>query len=227
MRGLNALSPAADRAAAYARFGLWPWAGQLIDAERSAGRDVPPLLAARAHWMCNDLPTARRYFQQAVAGGEIPQWYVEACLAAGSGGRIITPLPAAPRGADPQAPAAVEPLAAGVISAADISTLQTMIGTENEVVVEGTVLESKWSKQGKHMTVLFAGSEGKTGLVCTLSRKDREAFDAAFDGDVASALAGKRLRVRGEIVNYDGKSADLKGWPQIVLKDPKQVQILK
>lgn len=227
---LDANSPAIDRAAIYARLGLWSWVKELLDRERQAGRDLPPLLAARASWMCGDQAAARRYFNQAVLANEIPQWYADACLAAGDDGRTIEPAAVSDRGPDPQSTPTTEPsdLPAGALAATDLTNLRALINTPKIAVVQGTVLQATWSKQGKRLEVLFAGSgTTRVGLVCELKEAYRAIFDKAFDGDAANAFSGKTLRVRGAVVAYSGKNADLTGWPQIVLQSPDQVQIIK
>ena len=227
MRELARQPSAIARAELYARLGLWAWVEELLDRERAAGHDVPALLAARAHWACGNIVAAKQQFNLAVARQEAPAWYAEMCLSATEGPPTIETLPAVDRPADIVAgPVADAPLGAGVLRASDLKSLRSLIG--KEVVVEGVVRSSLWSIQGKHLWIDFAG-EGKTkiGLVCDISQKHRQAFDAVFGGDAANTFSAARLRIRGKLSVYSGDRAELAGWPEIILDDPAQVTIDK
>jgi WD40 repeat protein/tetratricopeptide (TPR) repeat protein len=211
----------------YSEWGLWAWVRELLERERAAGRDCPPLLLARANWMCGDYKSARRAFDLAVATHATPAWYAALCSSVGDNPPTAAPLPATPRPKDTleQLPAA-EPLPEGVLAAAELPVLTSLIG--KEVVVEGVVSDSAWSRSGKVMNIRFAGvEEGKLGLFSCLFLKDRAAFDSAFGGDAAGAFSGARLRIRGALDHYGGFDFSLKGQPQMILTDPKQVTIVE
>jgi len=226
-RELQSNPSALVRAQWYAEWGAWAWVRELLVREQTAGHRVPSLLLARAHWMCGDMAGARREFDAAVALREVPAWYADLCLSVDETPLTVADQAPASRPPDPPRWKAVaSDLPPGVLSAADLPALKAALG--KDIVAEGFVRESLWSKKGKHLTIKFAGkSEQEVGLVCVVSHKDREAFDDAFDDDAAAAFSGARLRVRGKLVPYDGKVAELKGWPQIDLDDPKQVTIVK
>jgi WD40 repeat protein/tRNA A-37 threonylcarbamoyl transferase component Bud32 len=228
-----------SRAVWYAEWGLWNWTRELLERERAAGHDVPALLSARACWMCGDQQRARHAFELAVARKEVPAFYADLCLSALETPPVIQPGSPGPREPD-NFPASVAsaPLGKEMLSTADVQTLKSMIG--KEVTAEGLVATSLWTRKGKHLYVEFAGTEedappsdavggnsNPVGLVCEISENYREEFDKAFGGDAASAFTGARLRVHGRIQPYDGKDAALKGWPQIKLKDPTQVAIVR
>ena len=86
-------APAA-RAEWYGEWGVWAWARELLERERVAGRDCPPLLLARANWMCGDYDSARRAFNLAVARHEAPAWYAALCLTVADTPPTIEPLSA-------------------------------------------------------------------------------------------------------------------------------------
>ena len=124
-----------------------------------------------------------------------------------------------------QLPAA-EPLPDGILAAGEIQTLTPLIG--KEVVVEGIVTDSAWSRSGKVMNIRFASvEENQTGLFACIFLKDRAAFDGAFGGDAAGAFLGARLRLHGALSHYGGFDLALKGAPEMILTDPKQVTIVE
>lgn len=226
-RALSHDSSPSVRAAWYASWGAWSWARQLLMREQAAGHDVPALLLARANWACGDNEGARHAFDLAVRHHEVPDWYAAMCLTVGD-----VPLTVPPRTSTLRPPDPIEtrplppPLADGIIAASSVAELKGVIG--HDVIVEGVVKESLWSKRAKHLEIVFEGDpDGTPGLICLLSHKNRDAFDAAFEGDAAQAFANARLRIKGNLILYNGKEVSLKGWPEIELEDPKQVTIVK
>jgi len=87
-----------------------------------------------------------------------------------------------------------------------------------EVAVEGQVSEAAWSSSGKVMQAMFAEATS-TKFMAVVFLKTRAAMDKAFNGDVAKAINGKRVRVIGKVVEYKGK-------PEIVIDKPEQLEIL-
>ncbi len=215
------------QAAWYAEWGVWAWTRELLLRERLAGHEVPALLLARSDWMCGDTDGAREAFDLAVARHETPAWYATLCMSVGNDPLVIHFTQPATRPSDPVESHPLSlPLAGSVLSAGDVKDLIPLIG--KEVTVEGIVAESVWSKNAKHLDIVFQGdTEDTPGLVCVLHRENRAAFDAAFDSDARTAFSGARLRVHGTLIPYTGKRAELKGWPQIDLEDVKQVTIVK
>jgi serine/threonine protein kinase/WD40 repeat protein len=211
----------------YAEWGLWAWVRDLLERERAAGRPCPALLLARADWMCGDYDAARRAFDLAASRHEAPAWYAKLCGSVGDTPPTIAPMAAVARPKDPleQMPATA-PLPDGILAAAEIPVLKARIS--QDVVVEGVVANTAWSRSGKVMNIHFASvEEGKSGLFCCVFLKERAAFDAAFGGDVASAFSGARLRIRGTLVPYGGFDDSLKGGPELILSDPQQVTIVE
>jgi WD40 repeat protein len=66
----------------YAFRGLWRWAIEFLKQAEAAGADVPALLMARSYWQIGDTANAREAFQRALARGEAPAAYINACLSA-------------------------------------------------------------------------------------------------------------------------------------------------
>ena len=209
----------------YAEYGLWAWTRELLEREHAAGREVPALSMARANWMCGDYVAARGAFEQAVARREVPAGYAELCLAVGDTPPTIDLLPPKVRhsiGADPTEPVLGSPTTP--LAASDSTALRERAG--HDVVVEGDAIESLWSSTGKVMQIQFAGDkQNKLGLQCAILEVNRKKFDSAFAGDVADALGGARLRVRGKLTTFGGYN-DIQGRPEIIVDEPQQVTIL-
>ena len=92
--------------------------------------------------------------------------------------------------------------------------------------MEGDVIESLWSGTGKVLLIQFAGDNlNKLGMQCAILDVNRAKFDSVFAGDVADALSGARLRVRGKLIVFGGYN-DIKGRPEIIVDEPQQVTIL-
>ena len=211
----------------YAEWGLWAWVRDLLERERVAGRQCPAALLARANWMCGDYDSARRGFDLAVGRHELSAWHGALCASVGDTPPTTAPLPAVSRPKDPleQSPAA-EPLPDGILAAAEVPALLSQMG--KEVVVEGVVADSAWSRSGKVMNIRFASvEEGKNGLFSCIFLKDRATFDGAFSGNVASAFSGAHLRLAGTLVLYGGFDEAMKGTPQMILTNPAQVTIVE
>ncbi|HEY2841134.1 MAG TPA: hypothetical protein VGJ26_18405 [Pirellulales bacterium] len=198
----------------------------MLAARNSNERErIPALLAARAHWMCDNNTAARQSFDLAVARQEIPKWYAELCLAADPSTDPIAQSPPEARPADPDQPRTPDTLPVGVTSVTEFDKLKAEIG--QEVVVEGNVHTCMWSNSGNVMTILFEGKTPRSPAIMAIVYKDfRPKFDAAFNGDVAATLAGTRLRIKGKIFRYGGQNPRYAGWPQLILEDPAQVTIV-
>jgi eukaryotic-like serine/threonine-protein kinase len=217
-------SPVA-RAEWYAQWGLWAWTRAVLQREQAAGREVPAVLLARASWMCGDYEAARRAFDLAVTAREVPASYAALCLTVGDTPPTTAARASAARTPDPGArAAATAPLPKGVLAAADVGAIKAMTG--QDIIVEGVVTDSAWSRTGKVMNIQFAG-HGTPGLFCCVFQAKRAAFDAAFGGDAAAQFSGARIRLRGKLVVYAGFDPALKGWPEIILDDPQQVTIVQ
>ena len=106
---------------------------------------------------------------------------------------------------------------AAVIAANDKDALAA--NQDKETSVEGVVDKAEWSGTGKVMRITFKdAAESKFQSVIFV--KNREKFDKAFDGDVAKALTGAKVRVKGKLTEY-------RGAPEIALENVEQVTVVE
>jgi DNA/RNA endonuclease YhcR with UshA esterase domain len=110
----------------------------------------------------------------------------------------------------------------GVIAVSDGATLKNSL--EKEVTVEGVCTEAAWSATGKVMNVRFRDTK-ESRFNAVVFVKNRQKMDAAFDGDVAKALSGQKIRLKGILTEYSGRDEKRKGEPQIILNEPNQITI--
>lgn len=123
-----------------------------------------------------------------------------------------------------QEPAASQPVSGGVIAVGDKAALEANLN--NDVIVEGKVSVAAWSNSGKVMNIQFEdATESRFGAVVFL--KNKEKIDTAFGGDATKAWTGAKLRVKGKLSEYGGKSEAMKGSLQIIITDPAQVTIVE
>jgi hypothetical protein len=215
-----------SRAAWCAEWGAWAWARELLLREKAAGRAPPPLLLARAEWMCGEKSAARRAFQMAADRGEIPPWYAKLCASAGEEPIAWTAIQPARKPADVIPGMADVPLPSGVIAASDVKKILSLMS--KEVTVEGDVIKSTWNLSGKHLNMEFASSDpSKMHLFCRISHKIRKELDAKCSGDAASAMSGARVRIHGTVIEYNGSWGSGKGCPQIDIDEPADVTIVR
>jgi DNA/RNA endonuclease YhcR with UshA esterase domain len=85
------------------------------------------------------------------------------------------------------------------------------------IVIEGKVVEANWSSSGKVMWATF--SDDRDGLELVIFSSHKETMDKAFGGDVATALEGAKVRVKGTIKLYHGR-------PEMIVDKPSQLTIL-
>lgn len=90
---------------------------------------------------------------------------------------------------------------------------------DKNVILDGKVKSAGWSSTGKVMRIQFENAQ-ETKVQAVLFQAKKEKFDAAFDGDVAKAIAGAHIRV-------SGKLADYKGTPEVVVNDVHQLTIVE
>lgn len=96
---------------------------------------------------------------------------------------------------------------------------------DQDVVIQGVVRSAEWSRTGRVMNIEFEGAED--GLLAVVFDRTREAMDAGFGGDLAKALTGARVRLRGRIQPYGGRVEAMQGRPQIILEFPSQITIFE
>jgi len=109
----------------------------------------------------------------------------------------------------------------------DVSDKDGMTANMNkEVLVEGTVSKAEWSRTGAVMNIDFRNAE-QTRFMAVVFVRQRQKMDEAFGGDVAKALTGAKVRVKGKLQEYGGRSESFKGRPQIILNETTQITIVE
>jgi hypothetical protein len=103
-----------------------------------------------------------------------------------------------------------------LVVATDKAAVDAAMG--KDVFLEGEVRSAAWSSSGKVMRVEFVGAE-ESKVHAVLFEKKRADFDAAFAGDFAKALAGKRIRIRSKMEDYKGR-------PEVKINKISDVTIL-
>lgn len=104
-----------------------------------------------------------------------------------------------------------------VIPATDKAALTEAVG--KQVTVEGKIKSAAWSKTGKVMNIEFEGAE-TSKFKAAVFDKNKAKVDAAFEGDAAKFLTGKKVRVSGTIKLF-------KEAPEIVIDSEKQITVVK
>lgn len=101
-----------------------------------------------------------------------------------------------------------------VFSVDDTEELLAQMG--KEAVVEGRVRSSFWVRG----VLLITFREEQEGFVGAAFARNRDTLNEAFDGDIARALRGKNIRMRGTITEHRSR-------PQIVVENPDQITVLE
>jgi len=118
------------------------------------------------------------------------------------------------RGDDPPA---TQPAESQIIDATDKGAIDGAMN--KEVVVEGIVESAAWSSSGKVMSMRFKNNK-ETRFSAVIFDKHKSDFDSAFSGDIAKALPGAKVRIRGSVKEYKGR-------PEIVIDVPAQITIVE
>jgi hypothetical protein len=130
---------------------------------------------------------------------------------------VLVLLAAATLTARAEAPAAK----AVEVDATDKAALE---GAANkDVIVTGTISKAKWSSTGKVMTVEFENSP----LLAAVFERNKEAINAAFDGDAAKKWTGAKVKLKGKLSKYGGKAKQYEDHPQIVITKADQVTVVE
>jgi DNA/RNA endonuclease YhcR with UshA esterase domain len=109
-----------------------------------------------------------------------------------------------------------------VINAGDSEALNALMGKDKEATVEGTVSNANWSRSGSIFFINF--KEAKTSkFSAVFFKKNKEAIEKAFDGDVPKALKGGKIQVTGKIIQYPKDN----GHPEIVIDKPEQIKVIE
>jgi hypothetical protein len=110
-----------------------------------------------------------------------------------------------------------------VIDVSDTEALKSNL--DKQVTISGQCTSAAWSASGKVMVIRFAGTK-ESRFTAVVFVRDRDKIDAAFDGNAADAFSKQTLRIKGKLQEYDGKNENLKGVPEIVIRDANQVTIM-
>jgi DNA/RNA endonuclease YhcR with UshA esterase domain len=103
------------------------------------------------------------------------------------------------------------------IAANDKDALDVAMKDKKSAVVEGTVASAAWSSSGKVLIIKFKDTE-ESGFTAVIFAKDKDKMDAAFNGDVAKALSGAKVKLQGTIEPFREK-------PEIKIAKPTQISI--
>jgi DNA/RNA endonuclease YhcR with UshA esterase domain len=95
-----------------------------------------------------------------------------------------------------------------------------------DVIVEGTISRAEWSRSGAVMNIDFKDAE-QTRFLAVIFVRQREKMDDAFGGDVGRALTGAKVKLKGKLQEYGGRSEAFRGLPQIILNDTTQITIVE
>ncbi len=108
-------------------------------------------------------------------------------------------------------------LAAPVLQAEDAQAIVAAMG--QDVAIEGVIRSAAWSGTGKVMIIEFKGV-GRKGIHCASFSAQRQILDAHFGDDAAATLTGATVRIRGKLSEHNSR-------PQIIITDPRQIEILR
>lgn len=109
--------------------------------------------------------------------------------------------------------------AATLIDATDKEAITANQG--KQVTVEGKIASAKWSGSGKVLNIKFDNSP----LMAVVFDRNKDKMNEAFGGDVAKALDGAKVKLKGKLDVYKGKVETLQGKPQIVITQSSQITI--
>ncbi len=112
----------------------------------------------------------------------------------------------------------------GIVDATDKAAIDAVV---NKIAtVEGVISSAAWSKTGKVMNIEFKGTESSR-FCAVVFVKNRETLDTAFGGDLAKALNGARVRIKGPVKPYASRGSNSPGRPQIVIDKQSQITIVE
>jgi tRNA(Ile2) C34 agmatinyltransferase TiaS len=135
---------------------------------------------------------------------------------------------AAEEGAGGAKPAATQPATQATTQGAQVDVthkeqIEAAVG-KDEVVVVGTVDKTRWTATGKTLIVTFKDAPDDFRAVGY--GKNREALDAAFGGDIAKALEGKRVEITGKVQKYPGQVEKWKDLTEVPIRKADQVKVV-
>ena|ERR1039458_8466134 len=103
-----------------------------------------------------------------------------------------------------------------LIIAGDKQALDAAIG--NDVIVEGTISDAKWSPSGRVFLIKFQEGDS-SGFQGAIFSKYKDVMEKAFNGDLSTALEGAKVQVHGKLQTY-------RDHPEILIDKPEQIVIL-
>jgi hypothetical protein len=109
-----------------------------------------------------------------------------------------------------------------VVDATDKDAIAGHMG--QEVVVVGEIATAAWSASGKVMNIDFKGAD-QSRLLAVVFERNRKTLDEMFNGDLATALSGAKVRLTGRLQEYGGRDERWKGRPQIIIERSSQITI--
>jgi DNA/RNA endonuclease YhcR with UshA esterase domain len=107
--------------------------------------------------------------------------------------------------------------APAVIQATDKDAIAA--AKDKDAVVEGVVSRVGASKSGSITFINFKDVENGQ-FTAVVMAKNKDAVSKALDGDIAKALTGAKIQVKGKMTDYKGK-------PQIQIDKPEQVTVVE
>lgn len=114
--------------------------------------------------------------------------------------------------------------APGIIDASDKAAIDAAM--EKDVIVQGVVEKAEWSRSGKVMNIDFRNC-AESRMLAVVFERNRQKLDESYGGDLAKALSGAKVRIKGTIKPYGGRSEAMKGRPQIIIDFPQQITIVE
>jgi DNA/RNA endonuclease YhcR with UshA esterase domain len=102
-----------------------------------------------------------------------------------------------------------------LITAGDEQTLDADMG--NDVIVQGTVSDAKWSPSGRVFLIKFQEGDSSEFQGAIFS-KYKDVMEKAFNGDLSTALEGAKVQIHG-------KSQTYREHPEILIDKPEQIDI--
>lgn len=103
------------------------------------------------------------------------------------------------------------------LSADDVAGLKSNVG--KWVTVTGTISRAELSQSKKVFRIAFKEA-GTSGFNSVVFDRNLRAFEAELGADLSAALTGKTVEVTGKLEEYREK-------PQVVLREPGQLKVMK
>jgi len=100
-----------------------------------------------------------------------------------------------------------------VLPAKDSAGITRRLG--EVTTVEGVVYTIFWVR---NQTLMITFQEERGGFVAVSFARHRNELNEAFGGDVVQHLRGRNVRITGEVSQHESR-------PQIVVRDPDQIQL--